>query len=89
MNANRLTVPQYVHRLDPIAMAPERELCPEAGAFTMTGAARAALPSIMKGIYALIIVFVGWVVIGQVFWYYRTRDINDKLDEIDELREAE
>lgn len=74
----------YVHRLDPIAMAPERELCPNASKSTVTGKTRATLPSLMNGIYALIVVFVGWVVIGQVFWYYRTHELNDKLDSIEE-----
>ena len=30
----------------------------------------------------------GWIVIGQIIWYYRTRDLNEKLDEIDEIREG-
>lgn len=73
----------YIHRLDPIAMAPERELCPQAGANTKTSAIRVTLPSLMKGFYALILVFVGWIVIAQIFWYYRTREVSEKLDDVE------
>jgi type VI secretion system protein ImpK len=88
--AYRKRLAAYVHRADAVGMAAEtRGLCPEAVAHTITEKDRVRLPSIMKGLYALLIVFLGWIVIGQIFWYYRTRDVSEKLDEIDELREAD
>ncbi len=82
----RRRLAEHLARLDPGSVSPERELCPETHEHTLADAPQKTLPSLRRGFLPLLIVFIGWIFIAQIFWYYRTSAVNDALDRIEEVR---
>lgn len=64
---------------------PTKELCPEALAHTESKPSRELLPSLKRGLYAILIVLVAWLVVGQIIWSIQMSGLNRKLDDIEEL----
>lgn len=81
--AYRRRLAAHLARVDPDRVGPEKELCPEALTHTLSSQKPRGLPALSRGVLPLILVIVGWIVIGQIFWYYRTARVTDALDRIE------
>ncbi|MFO0762730.1 MAG: DotU family type IV/VI secretion system protein [Byssovorax sp.] len=79
----RLRLSAHLARVDPGLVIPEPDLVPEAHEHTLSDQKRSLLPSFSAGIIPLIAVFVGWIVIAQVVWAYRTSEVDNQLDRIE------
>jgi type VI secretion system protein ImpK len=60
-------------------------LCPDAYEHTAANAPKKGLPSFSWGLIPVLAVFVGWVVIGELLWLYRTAPVDDALDDMDTI----
>jgi type VI secretion system protein ImpK len=79
----RLRLSAHLSRVEPDLVLPDPDLIPEAHEHTLGDAKRSLLPSFSTGIIPLIAVFVGWIIVAQVVWAYRTSDVNKQLDRIE------
>lgn len=82
----RLRLSAHLSRVDPDLVLPEPDLVPQAHEHTLAGEKRSLLPSFSAGIIPLVVVFVGWIVIAQIVWAYRTSEVNTQLDRIEEMK---
>jgi type VI secretion system protein ImpK len=73
----------HIYRIDPDVVAPGHAVFPDAEAHLSQGSARRKLPSVARGLTALIIVVVGWLILEQIFWLSRTAEVNEALDRIE------
>lgn len=64
---------------------PAKDLCPQAMEHTEVKPMREMLPSLKRGLYALLIVLFAWLIAGQIIWAVQTNSVNRKLDDIEEL----
>lgn len=81
--AYRRRLAAHLSRVDPDRVLPEAELCPDALAHTLVTQKPRSLPALSRGIVPLLVVVVGWLVVGELFWVYRTARVTDALDRIE------
>jgi len=79
----RQRLAEYIARSDPDFTRSE-ELCPQAHEHTLDKVPEKRLPSFSRGILPFILVLVGWVVVGEVLWLFRTAELDDTLDRIED-----
>lgn len=64
-------------------------ICPDAYEHTRANTPKNRLPSFSWGLLPLVAVLVGWVVIGELLWLYRTSAVDDALDDMDTILQPE
>jgi len=79
----RSRLADYLARTDPDLIRGE-ELCPEAHEYTASDSPIQRLPSRSRGLLPFLVVIIGWIVIGEILWLYRTNELDDVLDRIEE-----
>lgn len=81
--AYRHRLAAHLARVDPDRTSADRTLFPEALGHTLSSEKKRRLPSWSRGLLPLGIVIVGWLLLGELFWYYRTVKVDDMLDRIE------
>ncbi len=79
----RSRLADFLARTDPDVVRGE-ELCPQAHEFTAADSPQKRLPSLSRGLLPFLIVILGWIVIGEILWLYRTAELDDVLDRIED-----
>jgi type VI secretion system protein ImpK len=79
----RARIVDFLARTDPEIVRGE-ELCPQAHEHTAQGAPQQRLPSLSRGLLPFLVVIIGWIVIGEILWLYRTAELDGVLDRIED-----
>jgi type VI secretion system protein ImpK len=79
----RKRLSEYIARIDPDLVRAE-ELCPQAHENTLDKETEKRLPSFSRGVLPFLLVILAWVVVGEILWFYRTAEIDDVLDRIED-----
>lgn len=79
----RVRLAEYIARIDPDVVRGEA-LCPEAFDYTEGAVAQKRLPSFSRGLLPFLLVVLAWIVIGEILWIYRTSELDDVLDRIED-----
>lgn len=79
--AFRVRLAEHLGRTDPELLR-NTELCPRAHASTSTSNSPEFLPSLSRGLLPFALVILGWIVLGEILWLYRTSQLSEVLNQI-------
>jgi type VI secretion system protein ImpK len=79
--AYRGRLAEQLGRTDPELLR-NKELCPQAHAYTETKPTKERLPSLSLGLLPFVLVIVGWIVLGEILWLYQTSQLSEVLNQI-------
>jgi type VI protein secretion system component VasF len=79
----RARIVDFLARTDPEIVRGE-DLCPQAHEHTATDTTQKRLPSLSRGILPFLVVILGWIIIGEILWLYRTAELDTVLDRIED-----
>lgn len=79
----RARLAEFIGRMDPEVLRGD-ELCPEAHEYTADNVQEKRLPAFRRGFLPFLVVLLAWVVIGEIVWLYRTSELDDVLDRIED-----
>lgn len=74
---------EYLSRVDPDVVRGDDEICVEAHQNTLDSAPKKGLPKFARGVIPFVAVLIGWIVISEIIWLYRTSELDDVLDRIE------
>jgi type VI secretion system protein ImpK len=77
----RTRLAEHLGRTDPELLR-NKELCPQAHAYTEAGKSPEFLPSISRGLLPFALVIIGWIVLGEILWLYHTSQLSEVLNQI-------